>query len=116
MPSKKVDWKIAFDPVTGDHQPLPKIKYEYDKFGTSATAIEPEWRDQFSFEDSLRYVKYVKGKTSLGFIWRAESTGIHYTMHLAEMDRALPYVVGGCLSGTFVFVKSGESTGIRFQL
>jgi len=116
MPTKRVNWKIAFDPVTGDHQSYPRITYEYDRFGSSATKIEPEWREQFSFEDILEYQHYTRGRSALNFIWKSKTTGIHYEMFLAQLDDALPYIVGGCLTGTFDFVKYGNNTGIRFQL
>lgn len=102
MATKKIDWKVAFDPVTGHHQSWSQAPQRAEV-------------DQYEFEDRLQFRRYVKGRSAINFIWEG-TDGKEYTMFISDLCDAMPHIVGGWLSGTFHFVKRGHSTGVVFTL
>jgi hypothetical protein len=71
-----------------------------------------EWRDNFEFEDTLEYVAYSKGRSSVGFEFK-RSDGTMVSMFLTDLDTILPLMKNGQITGRFTFTKRGENYGCK---
>lgn len=71
--------------------------------------------EPFEFDARLTYVRYVKTKSIVNVIWKDDEDR-EFTMFLSGLHKAMPYIVGGALAGTFRFVKHGYNTGIEFKV
>jgi hypothetical protein len=105
MPKKEPEWKLAY--VDG------KIQWWY-----AGRYYSPgvELRDNFEFEDVMRFDHYERGRSAAYMVFKSDKDGGMYHMFLKDFEDLLLY--GGGLSGTAVwakwtFVKRGQNYGIR---
>lgn len=107
---RRSDWKVHFNPVTGSH-----VSWHDQVIWDEGECLQLTALDPFEFEGRLTYDRYEKGKTALNFIWKDDEDR-EFTMFISGLSKAMPYIVGGCLTGTFCFVKHGFNTGIEYKV
>ena len=87
---------------------------------------EPTWQDERnvgfefrdvsnSFEASLRYVGYKRGRSAVYLMWVDDSTGVKYPMFMKDLDAVLlaKQLTKGAVFGEWVIAKRGQNYGIR---
>jgi hypothetical protein len=108
MKKRKGDFEVAFDPITGSHQRTPKVVYEV------GNPLNPNFVQRFRFESSLCYKRYDRSDKKIYFIFE-DDDGREFSMFVKEFTNAIPFMVGGRLTGTFGFRKYGTATGLYFE-
>lgn len=73
----------------------------------------PTLQDNYEFNDTLLYQTYGRGRSSITFVFKRQSTGKNVSMFVSDLHNAIPYLRNGCLSGKFTFVKKGRNYGCK---
>lgn len=71
-----------------------------------------EWRDNYVFDDVLKFEHFERGRSAAHAIFRSGSNNATYQMfltHLADVMRGINY---GLLDGRFTFIKKGKNYGV----
>ena len=68
--------------------------------------------DNFEFEDTLEYVNYSKGRSSVGFEFK-RTDGRMVSMFLTDFHAIVPLMVCGKIAGKFTFTKRGTAYGCK---
>lgn len=116
--SKKGDYPIPFDPE-GNQQHYPECSWargpdgDFERHSDGrAVRVEPEWRPNAPFSDTLTFNTYSRGRSAAYFHFkRTDGTGV--CMFLTDMEEAIPHLMGGKLRGTFQFTKRGQNYGLK---
>jgi len=103
--------EIPFDPVTGNMQTYPTDRHSWE--GTAHFVHGPIWTPNFTFNATLKFKEYTRGRSSVGFMFVDESTNHEYSMFVKEFTEIVPKLVNGTLTGTFTFVKRGANYGFK---
>lgn len=99
--TKKIgQYKIPFD-SRGDLM-------SYDGFGVF------EWRDNYSFVDTLKLEGSGRGRSSVTFKFRSLESGVVYSMFISDATYLFQNCVvrKGVVRGSFTFVKKGSNYGL----
>ena len=96
---KKATYKIPFDK---DGNQL-----SYDAYNVFSFV------DNFEFEDTLQYVSYGKGRSSVTFKFKRKSNGKTVNMFLTDIDKIMNKLSHGEITGKFTFSKRGENYGCK---
>lgn len=78
-----------------------------------ASRYDTTYRPNGPFTDTLTWKSYSKGRSSVAFVFRRQSTGTHVTMFLSDFTEAIPFLVNGQLHGEFIYTKKGGNFGCR---
>ena len=71
------------------------------------------WKPNFTFETTLHYTGFGRGRSSAGFTFEDEE-GHSYWMFMTDMDDMIKGGVAPlCVKGTFGFAKRGQNYGIK---
>ena len=70
-----------------------------------------EWRDNFMFVDTLKYMGYQTGRSSVLYAFERRSNKQRVLVFLSDMDKLIPLMERGEIHGTFSFVKKGQNFG-----
>jgi hypothetical protein len=73
----------------------------------------PIWKDNYEWEDELKYESYGRGRSAAYMIFVSTQTNKTYTMFLTDFDSIVSLLSGGALKGTFTFQKRGQNYGVR---
>lgn len=94
--------------------PKPILKIPFDKDGHQLPygLRAVELRDNYEFEDTLEYVNYSKGRSSIGFEFK-RTDGTMVSMFVTDMNKILPLMKNGQITGRFTFSKRGENFGCK---
>ena len=73
-----------------------------------------EWRDNYVFEDTLTYVTYYRGRSSVTIGFK-DSNGCSYEMFISDFDELITSkgLFGKSVRGKWTFVKKGQNYGIK---
>lgn len=72
-----------------------------------------EWRDNYEFVATMRFVTFKRGRSAAYAIWETED-GEQYSMFLTDLEDAIPYMVDGHLTiRRFTFSKRGSNYGVK---
>jgi hypothetical protein len=68
------------------------------------------WKDNYIFSDTLYYVKYYTGKSSVTFEFK-DSNGLRYTMSLMQFDALIKDKLfkNNSITADWTFVKRGQN-------
>jgi hypothetical protein len=111
MMARTGNYLIPFD-SDGNQQHYPERSYEPVP-GTDRTRIvDPDWRPNFEFEDTLTYEGFSRGRSAAYVLFR-RGDGKRVTMFLKELDELMPRMCGGHVTGRFTFIKRGQNYGVR---
>ncbi len=76
-----------------------------------------EWKKNFIFEDTLRYVDYFRGRSAMSINLESITTGIKYTLtygYFDEMIRSNDVIIPGpCFKRSWTFYKQGSNYNIK---
>lgn len=94
---------------TGDYDiPFDKDGNQLDYPGWN----DPTWVANHEFTDTLTYVSYGRGRSSVTFEFARED-GRTVSMFVTDLDSVLPIMANGKLTGRFTFTKRGQNYGVR---
>lgn len=77
---------------------------------TSKGFVEPEWVENFEFEDELEITGIQRGRSAAYFTLRSVTTGKEYTMFMKDL---MGFLQGTKLKAKWTFQKRGANFGIR---
>lgn len=100
-------YQIPFD-KDGNQQGYPECWYEGEY--PNYTRVEPEWRDNVPFDDTLTYRGYGRGRSSATLHFK-RSDGTEVQFFMTDFDDIARRMVRGKLKGRFQFVKRGQNYG-----
>lgn len=103
----KGKYQIPFG-KNGDQQHYPERYYT----GVPGVFEEPEWRDNSVFPDTLTYKSYCRGRSAAYFEFTRQD-GTTACMFLTDMEKVIPHMVKGVVTGQFTFTKRGQNYGIQ---
>lgn len=106
--SKKT-YQIPFA-KSGNMQGYPESWWEGEF--PNAKRVGPEWRDNFEFKDTLRFVEFWRGRSSAIAIMYGDD-GAEYQVFLSDLATMMPHFVNGKVTGTFTFCKKGQNYGCK---
>ena len=109
MTKKQID--VPFN-GNGDQVDYPCWIYNRTPEGVTRPTPGPTMPN-FEFEDTLTFESYGKGRSSVTFYMKRESTGKGVTMFISDFTDALPKMVNGKITGKFTFCKKGQSYGCK---
>ncbi|MGH7238777.1 MAG: hypothetical protein ACREHG_01795 [Candidatus Saccharimonadales bacterium] len=98
--------KAPFD-LKGNLMSFPEPIYANERLN------QPDWRDVGTFEETLEYVDYTRGRSSVNFIWRDVRSGREYPMFVTDLDSIMTNICVGRLRATWEIGKRGMNYGIR---
>lgn len=96
-------YQIPFDNEDGNQLHYPETYFMGKKL---------VWKDNYTFEDTLIYKGYSRGRSAAYFNFR-NIAGKTFTMFLKDFDHAIKHMVNGAFSGTFTFTKRGQNYGVK---
>lgn len=105
-------YKIPFAKKTGQLLPFTS-KY----YGLQDPDID--WRDNYEFEDSLEYIEYIGGRSSMSMRVKSIKTGLEYNMFWTYFDSCIRRrdntvgAIGPIFHGKWTFQKTGTNYSIR---
>lgn len=99
---KKKTVKIPFR--DGNQLHYPERHYSGSGF------VEPEWVDNFEFDDELEITGIKRGRSAAYFILKSITTGKEYTMFMKDL---MEFLQGTKLQSRWTFQKRGSNYGIR---
>jgi len=107
MPKKKGDYQIPFDP-DGNQQDYPTRTWRKDR------PVDPKWRDNFTFTDTLTLKTYGRGRSSITFTMsRADGKTVSvFVSDFCDMASSENFKAGS-ITGNFTFCKKGMNYGCR---
>lgn len=100
------DYKIPFD-IDGNQQHYPENRYRDGKI------IEPNFRDNEEFKDTLIYDGYSRGRSAAYFNFERKSTGTNVTVFLTDFEDMIPVMINGEITGRFTYTKRGQNYGVK---
>ena len=111
--AKPGNYEIPFD-SKGNLLHYPENEYDYPKNGGDPRVIEPTWKGNFVFEDTLRLLHTMRGRSAAYFYFESQTTGKKYPMFLKDFEEVMKVKVinKGVVSGTWTFVKRGQNYGL----
>lgn len=112
MSKKTGDYKIPFDPKTGNQLPYASPE-ENEGYGYGTYVRNVEWRENVKWEDDLKLDTYGRGRSSAVFLFTSMETGSQYTAFMTDSLEIFQHSVKGKISGTFTCVKRGANYGVR---
>lgn len=86
--------------------PFDKNGNQMDYEGWNVATMVPN----HEFEDTLTYLHAGRGRSAVGFTF-ARSDGKTVNVFLTDMDKWIPKMADGKISGKFTFVKRGQNYG-----
>jgi hypothetical protein len=104
-------YQIPFD-TAGNQQHYPESRYTQTVEG-KYVVVPPNFRDNFEFEDRLKYIEYRRGRSAAYFIFERESNNRKVTFFMRDFERLVPKLSRGKIKGTFTFVKTGMNYGCK---
>ncbi|NEI70991.1 hypothetical protein GR212_15535 [Rhizobium lusitanum] len=107
MASKKGNYKIPFN-AAGDQQHYPEMEW------VSGKRVESVMKDNFVFDDTLKFDGTARGRSAAYFYFVRSSTGTRVTVFMKEFSEMMPHLIRGSISGKFTFIKRGENYGTAF--
>jgi hypothetical protein len=105
-------YQIPFDVRTGAQMHYPENSYTRDVNG-KYVVVPPAFRDNFEFEDRLKYISYQRGRSAAYFIFERESNNQKVTVFMRDFQTMIPKLSRGKIKGTFTFVKTGMNYGCK---
>lgn len=114
---KKGDYQIPFD-KDGNQQDYPQSQFVNDsRTHGGVRRVEPEWCDNFEFDDTLTLETYGRGRSSITFTMRRTNgkTVSVFVSDFCDMakSRAFGEFDAGKITGRFTFCKKGANYGCR---
>lgn len=90
-----------------------KIPFSNGNLDNYPVAVE-DWRDNYIFEDTLKYKTYYRGRSSVTAVFE-DSNGNTYGMFISDLDDLIIRrgLFGKKTFGKWTFVKKGQNYGIR---
>lgn len=105
-------YQIPFD-AEGNQQHYPSITWgPTDPETGRPTRIEPTWRDNVVFDDTLTYNSFGRGRSAAYFEFRRQD-GTTVTVFMKEFDEMIPHMNAGVVKGRFRFIKRGMNYGCK---
>ena len=92
------------------------IQVPFDKDGNQVdwhNTYSSTLQDNFEFEDTLQYMGYSKGRSSVTFEFERLSNGKKVTMFISDFNKIASSMRYGALEGKFTFGKKGTSYGCK---
>jgi hypothetical protein len=99
----------------------PPIQVPFDKDGNMMEDYRP-WmknstvKDNYEFYDTLRFVKFIFARAGTKFIFQGESNGKKYYVFQTEMEKMIPLMKFGVITGRFTFVKRSTAFGLKMVI
>lgn len=91
----------------------------FDKDGNLLAYPTPfylgEWRDNHVFEDTLKYIGYVRGQSAARLKWQSVNTGKTYEMFMDDFDYLMKRsgIEFDEVCAAWTFCKRGQNYGVR---
>jgi hypothetical protein len=98
----KGNYLIPFDRETGHQLSYPYMYAQSDR---------NDWRDNDSFEDTLTFLHFERGRSAAHAIFQRKNTGTRVTVFLKELSLMMPFIRYGMISGVFEHCKRGTNYG-----
>jgi hypothetical protein len=73
---------------------------------------EVQWRDNVPFEAKLTYAGFSRGR-SAAYLDFTDQNGKAITFFLKDFEKVIPHLIGGAVTGTFIFTKRGTNYGCQ---
>jgi hypothetical protein len=113
---RSVKYLIPFD-SEGNllYKAIPQ--YSFDAYGRMRLNMKSIiWKEKFTFTDTIRIEKLVRGRASAYFTCVSVKSMLQYTLFLNDLVSVLHEgnIVNGCITGEWEFIKRGEYFGILF--
>ena len=102
---------------------IKNIRVPFDKEGNVLSCDNtrygfppPVWRDNYIFEDTLKFVRFQNMKTSVHVELRSLRDNREYEMFLNELERCirLNAISNAEITGQFTFVKRGTNYSVSY--
>lgn len=75
--------------------------------------MNPVFKDNFEFGDTLEYVDYSRGRSAAYFNFVSLNTNRKYTMFMTDFNDIVHLLEKGRITGTFTFQKRGMNYGVK---
>ncbi len=109
------DWKKIYFQDRVEKFDEPKAtKWDYNNEGVLDIIGEVPGLvevDNYIFEDTLTYSGYARGRSAAYFKF-ARSDGHEIIMFLVDLEKVIPFMVKGKVTGKFTFCKRGANFGL----
>ena len=124
--TRKSTWKVAFDPLTGNHLSYdPGVVVMRGENGERITLDTLQLVPDVELTATLTFLRFHRGRSSIVAIFAGRETGLtaalasagppqsrEFSMFLAEFERLVPHLREGVISGRWGFAKNGNNTGL----
>lgn len=114
--ARKTDFKVPFDPHTGDLQTYPQTRYKFHPEHKTHEPVEPVWKDNHEFEAVMQFEGFERGRSAAHAILRDQKDMKQYTMFLTDLAELINYGFdkeGVTHTEKWTFVKRGQNYGVR---
>lgn len=71
-----------------------------------------QWRDNVPFQAKLTYAGFSRGR-SAAYLDFTDQNGKAITFFLKDFEKVIPHLIGGAVTGTFIFTKRGTNYGCQ---
>jgi hypothetical protein len=90
-----------------------EVQFDHEKRDEDGRWIKlsPVMIPNTPFDDTLTYVDFYRGRSAAGCTFRND-VGQRFTVFMTDMDKFIPLMVNGKISGRFIFCKRGKNYGI----
>lgn len=92
-----------------------RYKIPFDKYGLiNYPLFVCDWKDNYTFNDTLEYFDYRKGRSGVQFYFKSISNGQEYGMFISDFDKMMKTkkLFDNKVSGLWSFHKKGQNYGI----
>ena len=83
----------------------------YDANEGKPVQINPIMLENKPFKDTLKYYEYYRGRSAAGAVFTNE-VGQIFTVFMTDLDKFIPLMEKGVITGTFIYCKRGRNYGI----
>lgn len=108
MSKAKKTYKIPFSKHTGE-----MLSYTW---GCDESNPNIDWKDNYVFDDELKYVSYIGGRSSMSMKVESLRDGRRYNMFWTYFDDCIRRDNNGpgpTFSGKWTFVKTGQNYSVK---
>lgn len=109
----KTNQRIELD-VLSHSEYSGEFRYgERDPITGFCARIDPVMIDNVPWDDELIYDGYYRGRSAAGATF-TNAKGQRFTVFMTDLDKFIPFMVKGKITGKFIYCKRGANYGVTF--
>lgn len=109
----KTNQRIKLDVLSHSEYSGESRYGERDLITGICAIIDPVMIDNVPWDDELTYVGYYRGRSAAGATF-TNAKGQRFTVFMTDLDKFIPFMVKGKITGKFIYCKRGANYGVTF--